>query len=144
MTATALPVARNHTINRSNCMAMNDINWLEYPAELSELERQLLTLEALLRDYWCSRTFFTGPTLKGHMSYATLDGYPLGTIVWYMECHVENIQVSVYGRSATQAVQNAIEFFQTMLTKPKKDLGFAISDFELAQRAKAGDYARRI
>jgi len=110
---------------------------------LSQLEKNMLYLEAVIRNIHCQKNYFEGLKLKTPSSYLTSDGYRLGSIVWYINCCVGGRAVMVFGKSPDAAILSTIQLY-TGFRKFTNDDDWRkfLKSFLDAQEKKSDEWAR--
>jgi len=110
---------------------------------LTQLEKNMLYLEAVIRNIHCQKNYFEGLVLKTPSSYLTNDGYLLGSIVWYINCCVGGRAVRVFGKSPEAAILSAIQLF-TGFRKLTNDNDWRkfLKSFLDAQEKESDEWAR--
>lgn len=117
--------------------------------ELTELERLFYQLIAITDSDVSSTTYWIPPTFKTDDTYLTLEGYKLGSVVWYMRCAVEGLPVNVFGKTQEMALTNAIQFFvgfsKFCKNTPDRSIWYRFfNSFEQQQRLKSAEWGRYI
>lgn len=113
-------------------------------SKLTELEQLFIRLNHLIRGVRCRSIGYEGLDFKSGDPYLTGDGYPLGQMVWYMPCVINDIFVNAYGGTPEEVLQNAIKLFEGFLSCRTDDQALQnfIEQFNAELKAKVDNYTR--
>lgn len=78
---------------------------------ITSLEHLLEKLHEVSRKYYCNSCYYEHLKYKPKAMYLTNDGYPLGTIAWYIDIYEDGVRHRMIDRKPEKAVEKAITYF---------------------------------
>jgi len=93
----------------------------ETPA--TELEQLMQTLFELIRWDVCESFGHEGLKYKPPEHYLTNDGFPLGTIAWYIAVHANGYHPLIVARTPEECVRKTIAFFTEEIARRNRGRG---------------------
>lgn len=138
------PINADQWLNLLNWYARDmTLAFIENNPQLTKIEILMTILRLVTKDICSPRTGYEGLCLKTWDFY-TNDGYLLNSQVWYQDCHIDGMKISVYGRTLEDVVNHSIYLFSMYRILSRNEFERLEDIFLDYQRRHARDWAKYV